>query len=106
MGKTYVSELEELILTLVAAFPNEAYGGAIARVLQTRIKRQTKLGAVHTTLYRLEEKAYIVSSYGGATNRRGGRRKRMYTITRAGIEMLNAIKTSRIRLWRLVPQMK
>jgi DNA-binding PadR family transcriptional regulator len=48
----------------------------------------------------------IKSSLGGATAERGGRRKRIYSITSAGLAMLKAMKESRIELWRLVPQLK
>jgi DNA-binding PadR family transcriptional regulator len=64
------------------------------------------LSAVHVTLYRLEDKGYIKSSMGGGTNERGGRRKRIFTITSAGMAMLRALKESRIELWKLVPQLK
>jgi DNA-binding PadR family transcriptional regulator len=43
---------------------------------------------------------------GGGTKERGGRRKRIYTITSAGMAMLRAMKESRIELWKMVPQLK
>jgi DNA-binding PadR family transcriptional regulator len=64
------------------------------------------LSAVHVTLYRLEDKGYIKSSLGGATNERGGRRKRIFTITSAGMSMLKTMKDARLDLWKLVPQLK
>jgi PadR family transcriptional regulator PadR len=64
------------------------------------------LSAVHVTLYRLEDKGYIKSSIGGATNERGGRRKRLYTITNAGMAILRSMKEARIDLWKMVPQLK
>jgi PadR family transcriptional regulator PadR len=106
MGKEYLGEFEELILTLVAALQEDAYGAAIAEELETRVKREANLSAIHVTLYRLEDKGYIKSSFGGATNERGGRRKRIYTVTSAGMAMLKAMKESRMELWKLVPQLK
>jgi DNA-binding PadR family transcriptional regulator len=106
MAKEYLGEFEELILTLVAALQDEAYGAAIAEELETRIKREANLSAIHVTLYSLEDKGYIKSAFGGSTNERGGRRKRIYTITNAGMAMLKAMKESRTELWKLVPQLK
>ncbi|MFN8885977.1 MAG: PadR family transcriptional regulator [Cyclobacteriaceae bacterium] len=106
MAKEYLGEFEELILTMVAALQEDAYGASIAEEIETRLKREVNLSAVHVTLYRLEDKGYIKSSMGGGTNERGGRRKRIFTITSAGMAMLKAMKESRIELWKLVPQLK
>ncbi len=106
MAKEYLGEFEELILTLVAALQEDAYGAAIAEEIETRLKREVNLSAVHVTLYRLEDKGYIKSSMGGGTNERGGRRKRIFSITSAGMAMLKAMKESRTELWKLVPQLK
>jgi len=106
MSKEYLGEFEELILTMVAALQEDAYGAAIAEEIETRLKREVNLSAVHVTLYRLEDKGYIKSSLGGATNERGGRRKRIFTITSAGMSMLKTMKDARLDLWKLVPQLK
>ncbi len=106
MAKEYLGEFEELILTLVAALQAEAYGAAIAEEIETKLKRDVNLSAVHVTLYRLEDKGYVKSAMGGGTKERGGRRKRIFTITSAGMAMLRAMKETRIDLWRMVPQLK
>jgi DNA-binding PadR family transcriptional regulator len=106
MAKEFLGEFEELILTMVAALQEDAYGAAIAEEIETRLKREVNLSAVHVTLYRLEDKGYIKSSMGGGTNERGGRRKRIFAITSAGMAMLKAMKESRVELWKMVPQLK
>jgi len=106
MAKEYLGEFEELVLTLVAALQEDAYGAAIADEIEQRLKREVNLSAVHVTLYRLEDKGYIKSSMGGGTKERGGRRKRIFTVTSAGMAMLKAMKEARIDLWKLVPQLK
>jgi PadR family transcriptional regulator, regulatory protein PadR len=106
MDRGYLGEFEELVLTMVAALQEDAYGAAIAEEIETRMKREVNLSAVHVTLYRLEDKGYIKSSMGGGTKERGGRRKRIFTITSAGMAMLRAMKESRVELWKLVPQLK
>ena len=106
MAKEFLGEFEELILTLVAALQEDAYGAAISAEIQNRLNREVTLSAVHVTLYRLEDKGYIKSHIGGATKERGGRRKRIFTITSAGMAMLKAMKESRLELWNMVPQLK
>ncbi len=106
MSKEYLGEFEELVLIMVGALHEDAYGAAISEEIETRLKREINLSAVHVTLYRLEDKGLIKSSLGGATKLRGGRRKRIYTITSAGMAMLRAMKESRVELWKLVPQLK
>ena len=61
---------------------------------------------MHVTLYRLEDKGFIKSELGGGTNIRGGRKKRIFTITNAGMAMLKGIRESRLKLWNMVPELK
>jgi PadR family transcriptional regulator PadR len=106
MAKEYLGEFEELVLMMVGALREDAYGAAISDEIESRLKRDVNLSAVHVTLYRLEDKGYIRSSLGGATKERGGRRKRIYTITSAGVAILRAMKEARIDLWKMIPQLK
>jgi PadR family transcriptional regulator, regulatory protein PadR len=106
MAKEFLGEFEELVLTLAAALQDDAYGAAISDEIVTRLKREVTLSAVHVTLYRLEDKGYLRSRVGGATNERGGRRKRIYTVTSGGLAVLKSMKEARVDLWKLVPQLK
>jgi len=73
--------------------------------IKDKAGREVNLSAVHVTLYRLEDKGYVKSDMGGATNERGGRRKRIFTITNAGLAILRDMKESRMDLWKLIPQL-
>jgi PadR family transcriptional regulator PadR len=106
MQKEYLGEFEELVLTMVGILQEEAYGNAIVSEIKQRVGREVNLSAVHVTLYRLEDKGYVKSGMGGATNARGGRRKRIFTVTNAGLAMLRARKEQQMQLWKLVPQLK
>ena len=103
--KGYLGEFEELVLTVVAILGHEAYGNAIVTEIKDRVGRDVNLSAVHVTLYRLEDKGYVTSHMGGSTKARGGRRKRIFTITSTGISILRSMKAVRIDLWRLIPQL-
>lgn len=106
MGKEYLGEFEELVLTMVGILQDDAYGNAIVTEIKERVGRDCNLSAVHVTLYRLEDKGLVKSSMGGSTNARGGRRKRIFTVTNAGLAMLRAMKEARMDLWKLIPQLK
>ena len=106
MGKEFLGEFEELVLTMVGILQDDAYGNAIVTEIKDRVGREVNLSAVHVTLYRLEDKGLVKSQMGGATSSRGGRRKRMFTITNAGLAMLRAMKEARMDLWKLIPQLK
>lgn len=105
MGKDYLGELEELILTVVGILGEEAYGYAIVKEIKRQLKRNVSLPSAHVTLYRLQDKGYVKSSVGGATNKRGGRRKRIFKITASGVAILKSMKQDRMRLWNLSPQL-
>jgi len=106
MRNEFLNDFEELILTLVAALRENAYGAAITIEIEQWLGRKVTLSAVHVILYRLEDRGYVKSIVGGATNERGGRRKRIYSITNAGLAVLRNMKETRTEIWKLVPQLK
>lgn len=63
MPKEYLGEFEELILTMVGALQEDAYGAAIADEIESRLKCEVNLSAVHVTLYRLEGKGHSDLTY-------------------------------------------
>jgi len=106
MQKEFLGEFEELVLTMAGILQEEAYGNAIVQEIKKRVGRDANLSAVHITLYRLEDKGLVKSQMGGATNERGGRRKRLFKVTNAGLATLKAMKEARMDLWKLIPQLK
>ena len=106
MKKTILGELEELVLLVVAASTEDMYGVPVMEELQRQTRRSFTISAVHTTLYRLEEKGFLLSSVGGATNERGGRSKRLFALTAAGGRVLLEIQQMRNQLWQAIPEKK
>lgn len=104
MNRNYLGEFEELVLLTVAHMNGDAYGAAITQDIKSRTGRTVILSAVHVALYRLEEKGLVTSSVGGATQERGGRRKRVFSITPYGINILSQIRQVREELWQLIPK--
>jgi PadR family transcriptional regulator, regulatory protein PadR len=81
MKKTKLGEFEELVLLTVASLQEEAYGVEIKRELEERLKEKLSVGSIQSALKRMEEKGFLTSAFGEATQKRGGKRKRIYSAT-------------------------
>lgn len=99
-----LGEFEEIVLLTVAILHGEAYGVAIMDEIENRLQRKVSLGALQTVLRRMEEKGYLTSAFGEATNVRGGKRKRFFTVTNFGKKLLEDAKEQRNILWKAVPK--
>ncbi|MEP1033292.1 helix-turn-helix transcriptional regulator [Ekhidna sp.] len=97
--KGYIGEFEELVLLTIANLAKNAYGVGILNDITERANRKLSIGALHSTLTRLEEKGYISSYLGEPTNERGGRRKRYFELTDSAVTELNNMKALRDQLW-------
>lgn len=99
--KMYLGEFEELVLLTIAALTPQAYGVAVQKDIEERCNRSISIGGLHSTIARLEEKGFLNSWTGGATNERGGRSKRYYEVTQAGKKAVSETKSLRDELWSL-----
>lgn len=104
MKGTYLGEFEELVLLTVGILYDDAYGLAIVDELEKQTGRAVMISAVHKSLVRLEEKGYLKSRMGGATENRGGREKRLYKLTEAGTKAVNHSREVRNTMWKQVPK--
>ena len=103
MIETRLGEFEEVILLLVGILGEDAYAFKIAEEFESQTARAVSIGAVHSTLTRLNEKGFLTSEMGESTTERGGRRKRIYTITAYGERALKTSMDFRVSLWRQFP---
>ncbi|MEQ9304221.1 MAG: helix-turn-helix transcriptional regulator [Marinoscillum sp.] len=99
MKKTKLGEFEELVLLAVIVLANEAYGVAIKKELEERLDERLSVGSIQSALKRMEEKGFLDSEFGEATNKRGGKRKRIYTATPHAHQILRDIKEIREGFW-------
>lgn len=102
MKKTKLGEFEELVLLTVAALQKEAYGVEIKRELETRLNEKLSVGSIQSALKRMEEKGFLTSEFGEASQRRGGKRKRIYTTTSYAHKVLSEMKAVRAGLWSAI----
>ena len=98
-----LGNLEEVLLLIVAIMSGEEiYGFSVMLKYKEQTGKSLSMPAVHTVLKRLELKGFLCSVLGKATQKRGGKRKRMYQITQSGYQILAEIQENRRRLWSQV----
>lgn len=100
-----MGEFEELIILIVAIMNGEAYGIGIIEELENRTGRSAAIGAVQTVLKRMEDKGWVTSQFGEATKERGGKRKRYYSITATGKQIVAENREKRNSLWEAIPKL-
>lgn len=84
-----LGEFEHLILLAVLRLDADAYGMRVRREISERTARDVTIGAVYATLDRLEEKGLLAAALSDPTPERGGRAKKSFRLTGAGIEAVN-----------------
>lgn len=104
MSQYRLGEFEEIVLLTVAILHEEAYGVAIIEEMEKRLGRKVSIGALQTVLRRLEDKGLLESAFGEATNIRGGKRKRYFSLTKSGQRALSDTKDQRLALWKAIPK--
>src|SRR2546430_15561444 len=95
-----LGEFEYLILAAGARLGEEAYGAAIREEVERRTGRRCSMGALYTTLDRLEAKGLVKTWMGDPTPQRGGRPKRMVRVTAKGIQAATAFYDAVMRVSR------
>ena len=95
-----LTRTEEIILLTIWRLKDNAYGVTIADRLTRTSGRKWVLGAVYVPLERLEKKGYISSRLGNSTKKRGGRSKRLYKLTRAGLDAMILTRAREQSLWK------
>jgi DNA-binding PadR family transcriptional regulator len=103
MSRESVGHFELLVLLALIRQGDEAYGVPIARAIEQSTGRAVILASVYNTLERLEEKGLVRSTVGQPTPERGGRAKRYFSITAAGLREVRAAKKALTLLWRGIP---
>ena len=99
-----LGEFEELLLLAVQAIEREAYVVPIQQYLERVTGRSVSLGAVYAGLDRLEVKGLVRSALGDATRERGGKRKRVFSVTREGIRTAQEARRVREAIWKAIEE--
>ncbi|MDN5216484.1 helix-turn-helix transcriptional regulator [Fulvivirgaceae bacterium BMA12] len=105
MRKFQIGEFEEIVLLTVGILHGNAYGVTIKDEIEGRLDREVSVGALQTTLRRLEKKGFLQSTHGESTKSRGGRPKLYFTITAYGKRAIEYTRQTRNELWKSLPQL-
>jgi len=97
------SDFEQQVLLAVWRLGAEAYGATVRDELEVRTGREVAQGAVYTTLIRLEKKGYLASRMSDPTPVRGGKARRLFTITARGMQGVQDARVVMDRLWDGLP---
>jgi DNA-binding PadR family transcriptional regulator len=93
-------DFEQLLLISLAHLGEDAHGGSIRRLIETRTGRLVSPGAIYTACDRLERRGYLTSSLGEPTPERGGKRKRYYRLRPPGLTALRAQQAAQAGMLR------
>src|SRR6476660_5019754 len=95
-----IGPFAQSVLLALVRLGKDAYGRAILNEVQSRQNRDVSAGAVYATLERLETKGLAASRLAPGTAIRGGRARRYFVPTGAGVRALNDAKSATDSLWR------
>lgn len=94
-----IGSLEEIVLMILLS--NEKINSVeIAKEYHVAMDKNISIPAIHVVLKRMEKKGWVISEFGEPTAERGGRRKRNYSATAAGYNVINELHTAKARLWK------
>lgn len=96
----FLGEFEQFLLLAILKLGDNAYGSSIRQLLAESIARDVTIGALYTTLERLEKKGLVESKMGEATAERGGRAKKYFRVTAQGQSALKRSKEALVNMWQ------
>lgn len=99
MSQKFLGEFEQVVLLALLKLKDQAYGASIRTLLHEDIQRDVALGALYSTLERMEKKGLVSSKLGESTAQRGGRPKRFFTVTADGTKALKLAKQAMDTMW-------
>ena len=105
MTRRLLTDFEIMILLAILRVGEEAYGVPIAREIEATTGRAVQLPAIYAALERLEGQQLIESRLGEATAQRGGRAKKYFSLTPAGIGSVRDTRKALTALWARLPQL-
>ena len=106
MAARLLTDFELMVMLAVLRVRDEAYGVPIAREIEEIGGRAVTLAAVYLALDRLRQHGLVSVRLGEATPERGGRAKRYFKVTPAGIRALKGTQKAFMSLWRGIPELK
>lgn len=97
--KPKLGQLELYVLLATARLGDNAYAVSIAREISEHTKHKAGRSSVYVSLQRLEQKGLVTTRLGEPLAERGGKARRLVTLTHAGRSALHATQASLRSLW-------
>src|SRR4030095_6801736 len=106
MGDRFLTDFELMVILAVLRVRDDAYGVSIAREIEETSGRAFTHAAVYVALDRLCEHGLVVSQLGDPTPERGGRAKKLFRVTPAGLRAIRRTQRAFVALWQGIPELK
>jgi len=87
-SREYLGEFEQIVMLALLRLGKTAYGVPVRQEIEQRTKRAVSVGALYSTLDRLEAKGYVASWFADPTAERGGRAKRFFRVEPLGLKAI------------------
>ena len=100
MPDIYLGEFEQMVLLAILRLGDEAYAIPVREEIEARTGRTVARGALYTALERLETKKCVRSRMSEPLPERGGRSRRYYTVSAAGVAALRSSRDAWLALWQ------
>ena len=98
-ARDFLGEFEQIVLLALIRLGDGAYGVPVRRDIEERTGRAVSVGALYSTLDRLEEKRFIRSRFSDARPERGGRSRRYFKVEAAGLRALERTRAALAAMW-------
>jgi DNA-binding PadR family transcriptional regulator len=104
--RSYFGEFELMVMLALMRLGDEAYGVPICKEIEQQTGREVLIGSVYAALERLQEKGFVSSELGEPTAERGGRAKKFFHATSAGLREVRETQRALRSLFHGIPQLK
>lgn len=106
MPRQYLGEFELLVMLAILRLGEGAYGVPLSGEIERQTGRRVTFATVYATLERLEKKGLVTSRLGDPSPERGGRAKRFFEVTGAGLQTVRQTKRNLVKLWHGLRELK
>ena len=104
MKGEHLGEFEEFTLLAVRALGDAPYAVPIQQYVEKVTARAVSMGSIYAALARLEEKGFLRSSMSEATAQRGGKSRRVYSVSPSGLRVARELHRVRERIWTAIAE--
>src|SRR3954469_5649957 len=104
MKGEHLGEFEEFTLLAVRALGDNTYAVPVQQYVEKATARRSSIGSIYGALARLEGKGFLRSTMSDAEARRGGKAKRIYTVTSSGLRTARELHRVRERIWNAIAE--